>query len=346
MIRSHINDNDDQLFDAKQSEQESANIDNTAGEIQQQYSSDAEFGALVKHAELERKTQGTAPGVQMPEWVENKSAEAALSTRKSGRRVNDLKRFPAVAGISIAALLFLYIPMLIVVAFSFNGGHQALLWKGFSFTWYASVFTDDAIIRATGTSLEVAAIATAVSCIIGVLYVLALDNMSRAGSAIATGLINASLLIPEIVLGVSTMAFIRLIGMTPGFLPLILAHSTFCIPFAVMPIRARLQSLDRSCFEAAADLGASGWQTVRSITLPQLMPGIVSGALMAFVVSMDDFMISNFLTSAGTTTLPIYIFSLIRKGVNPSINVVATLLLLLAMAVTAVSTALTSRRSS
>ena len=111
-----------------------------------------------------------------------------------------------------------------------------------------------------------------------------------------------------------------------------------------MPLRARLQSIDRSCFEAAADLGATRMRTVLRVTLPLLAPAIVSGALMAFVISMDDFMISNFLTSAGTTTLPIYIFSLIRKGVNPSVNVVATLLLLMAVVVTVASTLLTDRR--
>nr|WP_274619118.1 ABC transporter permease subunit [Bifidobacterium amazonense] len=168
--------------------------------------------------------------------------------------------------------------------------------------------------------------------------------MSRAGSALASMLINASMLIPEIVLGVATMAFIRLIGLAPGFVPLVLAHTTFCIPFVVMPIRARLATIDHACFEAAEDLGASGAVTVMRVTLPLLVPGIVSGALMAFVVSMDDFMISNFLTTAGTTTLPIYIFSLIRKGVNPSVNVVAALLLLLAVIVTVTSTLLTNRK--
>ena len=182
------------------------------------------------------------------------------------------------------------------------------------------------------------------STVIGVLFILAADQMSRAGSALAGWLINASLIIPEVVLGVATMGFIRMIGLKPGLLPLILAHTTFCIPFVVMPLRARLQTIDTSCFEAAVDLGASPIITVRRVTLPLLAPAIVSGALMAFVISMDDFMISNFLTSAGTTTLPIYIFSLIRKGVNPSINVVATLLLLLAVIVTVISSVLTNRK--
>ncbi|WP_300766002.1 ABC transporter permease [uncultured Bifidobacterium sp.] len=246
--------------------------------------------------------------------------------------------------IGILVLFFLYVPMIFVVVFAFNGGQQALLWKGFSVRWFGKVFTDSSIISATLVSLEVASIAMTLSTILGVAFVLAADNMSRAGSALASGLINASLIIPEVVLGISTMAFIRLLGMSPGFIPLILAHTTFCIPFVVMPLRARIQTVDQSCFEAAVDLGATRMRTVMRVTLPMLTPAIISGALMAFVISMDDFMISNFLTSAGTTTLPIYIFSLIRKGVNPSINVVATMLLLMAIIVTVVSTLLTSGR--
>lgn len=251
---------------------------------------------------------------------------------------NPLKSFPVVAAISVLVLIFLYLPMVMVVVYSFNGGDQALIWRGFSLRWYGVVFTDESIMRATVTSVEIAVMAMVLSTVIGTLFVLAMEQMSRAGSAVANSLINASLVIPEVVLGVSTMAFIRLLGMSPGMVPLVLAHTTFCVPFVVMPIRARMQTLDRSCFEAAVDLGASAWQTVRRVTLPLLTPAIISGALMAFVISMDDFLISNFLTSAGTTTLPIYIFGLIRKGVNPSVNVVATLLLLLAVIVTAVST--------
>lgn len=300
----------------------------------------AEYADLVVQA-----AAGGNGGIIVPEWLENKQPDKPLVTRRTGRAKNDLKRFPLVGFISILVLAFLYVPMVIVVAYSFNGGRQALLWQGFSLRWYGQVFHDPAIIAATRTSLLVALAATVLSTVLALGYVLAIDHMSRLGSRLASGLINASMMIPEIVLGVATMAFIRMIGMAPGYVPLILAHTTFCIPFVEMPIRARLQSLDRSCFEAAQDLGASQFTTVRRITLPLLTPGIISGALMGFVVSMDDYMISNFLTTAGTTTLPIYIFSLIRKGVNPSINVIATLLLLLAVIVTVVSSVLTGRKS-
>ncbi|MDR3107859.1 MAG: ABC transporter permease [Bifidobacteriaceae bacterium] len=256
-----------------------------------------------------------------------------------------LNRFPGLGTISVLSLVFLYLPMLIVVAYSFNGGNQALIWQGFSLRWYSRVFTDPSIINATKVSLQVAAIATVASTVLAVLYVLAMDRLSRAGSAISTAILAAPIVVPEVVMGVATLAFIRLIGLSPGFIPLVLAHTSFCVPFAMMNIRARYSGLNPAYFESAADLGAPHWTVIRRIMLPLLMPGIVSGALLAFVVSMDDFMISNFLASAGSTTLPIYIFGLIRKGVNPSVNVVATLLLILAVVVTTATTVLTHRQA-
>ncbi|MDR2565621.1 MAG: ABC transporter permease [Bifidobacteriaceae bacterium] len=256
-----------------------------------------------------------------------------------------LNRFPGLGTVSVVALAFLYVPMLIVVAYSFNGGNQALIWQGFSFQWYGRVFTDASIISATKVSLQVAAIATVASTVLAVAYVLAMDRLSRIGSAISTAILAAPIVVPEVVMGVATLAFIRLIGLSPGFIPLVAAHTSFCVPFAMMNIRARYTGLNPAYFESAADLGATHWTVVRRIMLPLLMPGIMSGALLAFVVSMDDFMISNFLASAGSTTLPIYIFGLIRKGVNPSVNVVATLLLILAVVVTSATTLLTRRQS-
>jgi spermidine/putrescine transport system permease protein len=255
-----------------------------------------------------------------------------------------LDHFPGVGPIGVFSLVFLYFPMAIVVAYSFNTGNQALAWQGFSFRWYDRVFHDAAIISATQMSLEVAAIATVASVLLAVLYVLSMDRLSRAGSALAGAILAAPIVVPEVVLGVATLSFIRLIGMTPGFWPLVLAHTSFCFPFAMMNIRARHQGLNPAYFESAADLGATKTAVTFRITLPLLAPGIISGALLAFVVSMDDFMISSFLTSAGTTTLPIYIFGLIRKGVNPSVNVVASLLLIMAIVVTVATSVLSGRQ--
>ena len=270
----------------------------------------------------------------------DRTSAPAPVTRKPLFKRDPLKRFPGFLFISVIVMAFLYLPMLIVVIYSFNGGNQALLWKGFSLRWYSQVFTNRAIIDATVVSLEVALIATICSTVLSIAFVLSVERLSRLGNAAATLLLDAPIVIPEIVLGVSTLSFIRLIGLNPGFLPLVLAHTTFCIPFVLMPLRARLQNLDPALAEAAADLGATNATIIRRVQLPLLTPGIMSGALMAFVTSLDDFMISNFLASAGSTTLPIYIFGLIRKGINPSLNVVATLLLILAIAIAVVTSVL------
>ncbi|MDR1118983.1 MAG: ABC transporter permease [Bifidobacteriaceae bacterium] len=264
--------------------------------------------------------------------------------KREARRLR-LTHFPGLGLVSAVSLAFLYIPMVIVVVYSFNAGRQALYWQGFSFDWYARVFHDASIINATRVSLQVAVIATAVSTVMAVMYVLAADRLARWGSALAMAMLAAPIVVPEVIMGVATLAFIRLIGLSPGFWPLVAAHTCFCFPFALMNIRARYANIDSALFESAADLGASEAALIWRVTLPLLAPGIVSGALLAFVVSMDDFMISNFLASAGSTTLPVYIFGLIRKGVSPSVNVVAALLLVLAVAVTTTTTFLSRQRT-
>lgn len=268
----------------------------------------------------------------------------APRTRTRTAAALDLRRFPLVGAVAVAVLLFLYVPMAVVVAYAFNSGEQALVWEGFSTRWFAEVVQDPRIVDATVNSLKVATAAMVVSVVVSVAILLVLDRYGRAGRAWALGLIAAPLVIPEIVLGVATLSFIRIVGLGPGFTALVLAHTTFCIPFALLPMRSRYAGLAPAYFEAAADLGATGFRLFRRVTLPLLTPGIVSGALLAFIISLDDVIISNFLTSAGTTTLPIYLFSLIRKGVSPAVDAVATLLLLLAVLVVAASTLLTQRK--
>ena len=272
-------------------------------------------------------------------------APTRTSTRR--RRVPaalQLRRFPTVGPIAWFTLFFLYFPMLIVVVYAFNAGNRALVWEGFSTRWFGVVIRDNNIIGATTVSLRLAVLAMAISTVMALGIALTLDRFRRRGYSIAMGLIAAPLVIPEIVLAVATLGFIRWIGLSPGFTSMLLAHITFCIPFALLPMRARLRELDPAYFEAAADLGATHSQQFRRVTLPLMVPGIVSGALLAFIISMDDFIISNFLSAAGSTTLPIYLFGLIRKGASPAVNSIATLLLLLAVAIVLVTYLLTQRR--
>lgn len=257
-------------------------------------------------------------------------------------RALDLRSFPGVGATAIAALVFLYVPMLVTIVYAFNAGDKALVWQGFSTRWFSYVVTNDTLLDTAVVSVEVAVTATVIATAFAVAFALGVERLRAGGSAAASALLAAPLVIPEVVLAVATLAFIRTIGLTPGFTALVLAHTTFCIPFALMPVRSRLQVLGGQVFEAAADLGATTWPMLRRVTLPLLAPGIVSGALLSFVISMDDFIISSFLSSAGSTTLPVYLFGLIRRGASPAINVVAVLLLVIACIVTAL-TSLPSR---
>jgi spermidine/putrescine transport system permease protein len=256
-----------------------------------------------------------------------------------------LQDFPAVAPIAVVGLIFLYVPILITTVYAFNDGDSALIWKGFSLRWFSYVFENESLLSSIRVSLQIAVIATAVSTVFAVLFAVSVERLYRQGSRLAIAILSAPLVIPEIVLAVATLGFIKIIGLSPGMMALVLAHISFCIPFALMPVRARLKGLGTTYFEAATDLGASTFQMFRRITLPLLAPGIISGAILAFVISLDDFIISNFLSAAGATPLPVYLFSMIRRGASPAVNVVATMLLVLAIVVTLITYLQSQRRS-
>ncbi|WP_111719798.1 ABC transporter permease [Homoserinimonas sp. OAct 916] len=270
------------------------------------------------------------------------------STSAPTRRVPKslrLREFPGFGAIAVFALVFLYVPIVITTIYSFNDGDSALIWKGFSLRWFESVLTNANLINSVMISLQIAVVATFFATTFAILFALAVERLRAKGSSIALGILSAPLVIPEIVLAVATLGFIRIIGLQPGMLALMLAHISFCIPFALMPIRARLRGIGGTYFEAATDLGASAWQVARRITLPLLVPGIISGALLAFVISLDDFIISNFLSSSGATPLPVYLFSMIRRGASPAVNAIAVLLLVIAILVTTIAYLQTHRRS-
>ncbi len=248
-----------------------------------------------------------------------------------------LRSFPLVGGIAAFAFLFLFIPMITVVVYSFNSGQTVLVWQGFSVRWFSAVFNDSRLVSAALNSLLVAAISMLVSTAFATVFALSLDQLSRRGRPWAQSLIMAPLIIPEIVSAVALLSLIYLIGLPPGLPAIILAHITFCIPFALMPIRARLMTLDRSVFEAAADLGASQATMLQRITLPLLVPGLVSGGLLAFVISLDNVIISNFLSAPGATTLPVYVFGLMRLGISPVVTAIGTLLIALSATVITIS---------
>lgn len=224
---------------------------------------------------------------------------------------------------------FLYVPLAIVVLYSFNDSRLNAEWVGFTLDWYRTLFHDDGMIFAAGNSLAIAATASAVSTALGTAAGVA---MHRYPSRLLSFLVLAPIAIPEILMGVSLLIFFVLINFTLGLVSVALAHIAFCIGFVAIVVRARLAGMDEDLLEAARDCGATPWNAFRYVTLPLIMPGVIAGALMAFTLSIDDFVITFFTAGAGTVTLPLQIYSMIKIAVTPEVNAVSSLLMLLTLA--------------
>ena len=222
-------------------------------------------------------------------------------------------------------------PLIVVAIYSFNASTSITSWGGFSFRWYADVFTGPEAERfglATRNSLMIAFIAATVATAIATAAALAMIRGGRFRGRQATyALINLPLMVPEIVVAVATLIFFTTIGLKTGLLTILLAHITFCIPFAYLPIAARMSGIEASYEQAARDLYATRWQAFRLILLPLLGPGLVSGWLLAFIISLDDFIITNFVKGAGVETLPTAIFGSVKQGIKPNIMAISTLML-------------------
>ncbi|MFX0543484.1 ABC transporter permease [Roseovarius sp. S4756] len=243
-------------------------------------------------------------------------------------KYNDVKHYPGLKALSAVFFVYLYAPLFVVILYSFNANRITSVWSGFSFKWYGSALNNDALMASVKTSLIVAGIATMVATTIALLAALAIIRGKKVRfRKLSETIVNLPLLLPEIVLAVATLILFSLIGLQNGMLKLVIAHSAFCTPFAFLPIRARLQGMSLDLEEAATDLYATRWTVFRRVTLPLIFPGLFSGAMLAFLISMDDFITSNMLSSGGTTTLPVYIFSLIRAGTSPELNAIATMLI-------------------
>jgi spermidine/putrescine transport system permease protein len=260
------------------------------------------------------------------------------------KSANPLWRFTGVRPAAWLFFAFLYIPIFVLVVLSFNSGQSATLWESFSLKWYSVVADDPEILRAAKNSLIVATLATVVATTLATLAALGMRGRSFRGQTLMSGVLGLPLLVPEIVTAVATLMFFAFIGLTLALFTLLLAHLVFCSPFADLPIRARLEGMDPRLAEAAADLYASPWKTFWKVTFPLLTPGIVSGAMLAFIISMDDFVITYFVAGAGATTLPVYIFSSIRMGISPKINAISSIILLISIAFVALSYYVGQRR--
>lgn len=240
----------------------------------------------------------------------------------------DWKTTPGLSSLTWIVYLFLYAPLLVIVIYSFNVGRQATIWEGFSFDWYVRVFQNRDIGVALSNSLIVAVASMILSTLLAVTAALSLRQARMgAGAKITLGLILMPLVVPEIMVAVATLVFFSGIGLKLGLGNLIIAHTVFCVPVAYLPIQARLADMGSAVEDAARDLYSDEWQVFRRVTLPLLLPAILSGAMLAFASSLDDFLISMLLADAGQTTLPVYIYGMLRLGVSPEVNAVSTLLL-------------------
>ena len=231
-------------------------------------------------------------------------------------------------GAAALAYLFLYLPLVIVVVYSFNDSKLNAEWVGFTFSWYDKLFHNREMLTAARNSMVIGVVSAVVATFFGTLAGMA---MHRYKLRLLPFLVLTPIAIPEILMGVSLLIFFVLLNVTLGMTSIILAHVAFCIGFVAIVVRARMQGMDNSLVEAARDLGATPWQAFRLVTLPQIMPGILAGGLMAFTLSIDDFVITFFTAGVGSSTLPLQIYSMIKIAVTPEVNAISTLLMVLTL---------------
>lgn len=223
---------------------------------------------------------------------------------------------------------FMYLPIAVLTFYSFNKSRYSAGWEGFTLEWYVKLFEDDRILTAFKNSLIVAFCAVAVAAVIGTLMAVGLAKYKFRGKSLYVGVSYLPLIIPDIAIAVATLVFLAALGIRLSLLTIVAAHIVFCLAYVALVVSTRLADLDPHLEEAALDLGATPVEAFIKVLLPQLIPGIVSGCLLAFVLSLDDFLIASFTAGSGATTLPMEIFSRIRTGVKPDINALSVILIL------------------
>ena len=276
----------------------------------------------------------------------NKEYSRRSQVARIKKRIGEL----SLSGYGIGGYLFLYLPILILVFFSFNDSRSTAQWVGFSMRWYGELANDSQTILALWNSLFVALVSTAISTVIGTLAAMAMERYSFRGKLLMDAVLYLPIVIPDIAMAIMLLIFFNVSGI--GFEPwrvsffgvqlavpysVIIGHVAFNISFVAIVVRARLAQMDRTLEEAANDLYANTWNTFWRITFPMMLPGIVGGALLAFTLSLDDFIITFFTSGAGFNTLPVRVFGMIKKGVTPKINAVSTLMLVFSLLLISIS---------
>ncbi|HWT75500.1 MAG TPA: ABC transporter permease [Mobilitalea sp.] len=233
---------------------------------------------------------------------------------------------------NILIYAFLYLPIAMVVLFSFNTSKRNIVFEGFTFAWYGKLFQNEALLKAYGNTLIVGVCSTIIATIVGTLASYGMSKYKFKGKGIIDILLYIPVVIPEIVLGISLLAIFNLSQIPMGILSLIIAHATFCIPFVVFTVNARFAGFDKSVEEAAMDLGAGRVKTFFTVTLPIIMPGVISGAFLSFTLSVDDIIISFFTTGPGSNTYPLKVMELTKTGITPDVYSLSTLVLIVTIA--------------
>jgi spermidine/putrescine transport system permease protein len=224
--------------------------------------------------------------------------------------------------------VFFYLPIAILILFSFNASKLNIVWTGFTLDGYAALWHDAVLVRALKNSLIVASLTTAISVVLGTAGAWLLHRYRYRWSRVLETLVFLPMIVPEVILGVSLLILFVTIGVQLGYTTIVISHVTFCAPFVMAAVQARLAGLEPSLEEAALDLGATPLQAFTKVILPYLMPAIVTGALMSFTLSLDELIVTYFTASAGTRTLPLEIFGRVKKGLDPSLNAVSTVFII------------------
>ncbi|VTR50768.1 spermidine/putrescine ABC transporter membrane protein [Actinobacillus pleuropneumoniae] len=259
-------------------------------------------------------------------------ANKLLNKRWSLNNEKDLKKLFYVRGVCLP----LYSDYYLVVN-SFNEDRYGLQWKGFSWNWYERLFANDTLVQATMNSLTIAFFAATFSTVLGALTSIALYRYKFRGKQMVGGLLFIVMMSPDIVMAVSLLVLFMILGVQLGFISLLIAHITFCLPYVVITISSRLSDFDGKMLEAAKDLGASEVTILRKIILPLALPSIISGWLLSFTISLDDVVVSSFVTSPSYEVLPLKIFSLVKTGVTPEVNALATIMIIFSLTLVVLS---------
>jgi len=275
-------------------------------------------------------------------------AEMSASQAGGPRRPFSVKRQTGFTTIAIICFVALYAPIITLVVYSFNSSLSIASWGGFSLQWYEAAWNNQQVQDASIRSVIIASFASVIATTLATMAALGTTRTRpyRGLTAIYAA-INQPLMVPEIVSAVALLIFFAMIKVATGYTGLgylIAAHTAFCIPFAYLPIRARLESMDLTLETAAADLYATPWSTFRRVTLPLLWPGILAGAMLAFVISLDDVVITEFVKSAGQDTLPTYMLGQLRRAVTPEMNAISTVFLAISVAMVTIFFFLSRRR--